>query len=113
MNKQALPKIIESYIDASNKHDVEAYVNTFSDSCEIQEKSIGSNLIGKNEVRNYFSTYFVGYETYTEIIEYYVKENFVDMRVLFKGNFPENEITGLYQFFIEEGKIVKLVADLE
>ncbi|WP_379135185.1 nuclear transport factor 2 family protein [Paenibacillus sp. sgz500958] len=113
MNKQTLPVSISTYIEGSNKYDMDMYLSAFSDSAMIEEKSIGQDLKGKVEIQNYFLDYFINYQTHTEIIEYKVKENVVDMRVLFKGSFPGNEIMGFYQFWLEDGKIIKLVADLE
>lgn len=113
MNKQTLPVTISNYIDGSNLHDMQMYISTFADSAIIEEKSIGIDLKGREEIQYYFQNYFINYQTHTGIIEYEIKENVVDMRVLFKGDFPGKEIIGFYQFWIENDKIVKLVANLE
>jgi ketosteroid isomerase-like protein len=113
MNRKNLPDIVVTYIEGSNMHDMEMYLNAFSDTAIIEEKSIGRVLHGKEDIKHYFQDYFIDYNTYTEIIEYEVKENYVDMRVLFKGDFLGNKIIGLYKFFNEDGKIIKLIADLE
>jgi len=113
MSKQVLPEIILNYIDASNKHNVETYANTFSNDGIIEENSIVKEIIGKEEIKEYFTMYFVKTQTHTEIINYSVDKNFVDMRVLFKGNFAGKEIIGIYQFYLHNGQIVKLRADLE
>jgi hypothetical protein len=113
MNKKNLPIVVTDYIDASNNHDIEAYISAFSEKAIIEEESIGKTLKGKEEIKNYFVNYFVETLTHTEIIDYEMNENFVDMKVLFKGNFAGGEIVGIYQFYLENKKIIKLKADLE
>lgn len=112
-DKKPLPQAVLDYIDASNNHDVEAYLNAFSESAVIEEASIGRDLRGKSEIRDYFVSYFIKYETQTEILDYSIEQNTVDMHVWFKGVFPGNEIGGFYRFVLEDGKIAKLLADLE
>jgi hypothetical protein len=113
MSDLILPKVVLNYIHASNAHDVEAYLSTFSDSGVIEEESIGRDLIGREEIKDYFVTYFVKTQTHTEIIDYSVNNNVIVMRVLFKGNFAGKEIIGLYQFSLKNDQIEKLRADLE
>ncbi|MNO21366.1 SnoaL-like domain protein [compost metagenome] len=113
MSERILPEVVTRYLHASNDHDVEAYLNTFTEKAVIEEESIGRDLASKEEIRNYFETYFVKMNTHTEIIEYAVNDNAIDMRVLFKGDFPGKEIVGLYQFILRDGRIHKLKADLE
>lgn len=112
-NEPSLPQVIIDYINASNAHDVEAYMNTFSDRAVIKEESIGSDLTSRAEIEDYFVTYFVKMNTRTEMISYTSKHNVIDMRVLFKGDFPGKEIIGTYQFCLENETIVRLTADLE
>lgn len=112
-SEPSLPQVIIDYIDASNAHNVEAYMNTFSNDAVIKEESIGSDLTGSAEIEDYFVTYFVKMNTRTEMISYTSNHNVIDMRVLFKGDFPGKEIIGTYQFSLENEKIVQLTADLE
>jgi ketosteroid isomerase-like protein len=112
MNNPLLPQVVADYIDASNAHDVEAYMRTFSESAVIIEESIGKNLTRRAEIENYFVTYFVRMNTRTEIISYSAVDNVIDMYVLFKGDFPGKEITGSYQFTLLQDKIGQLTADL-
>lgn len=113
MSERILPEVVTRYLHASNDHDVEAYLNTFSEKAVIEEESIGRNLASKEEIKNYFATYFVNMNTHTELIKYAVNENIIDMQVLFKGEFPGKEIVGHYQFTLRDGRIHKLKADLE
>ncbi|KQX44658.1 nuclear transport factor 2 family protein [Paenibacillus sp. Root444D2] len=111
--EKSLPEIVSDYIKASNEHDLESYMNTFADNGIIIEESIGSMLVGSQEIGGYFQTYFINYRTCTEILEYDVNNNVIDMRVLFTGDFPGNKVIGIYQFFLESDRIVKLRANLE
>jgi len=111
--EKKLPKIVSKYIKASNEHDMESYLNTFAKEGIIKEESVGSLLVGSEEIGHYFETYFINYRTTTEILEYRVNTNVIDMRVLFTGDFPGNKVIGSYQFVVENDQIVKLTADLE
>lgn len=113
MTDLLLPQVIVNYIDASNAHDAKAYMNTFSYQAVIKEESIGRDLAGQTEIENYFVTYFVKMNTRTEIMSYSIQNHVVDMRVLFKGDFPGREIIGTYQFHVHNDKIEQLTADLE
>lgn len=113
MDRNELPEVLVNYIKNSNMLDINQYLSSFSDMAMIEEHPIGNNLYGKEEIKSYFQDYFINYHTHTEILEYKVKESYVETHVLFKGSFPGNEIGGLYEFFIEDNKIVRLVADLE
>lgn len=108
-----LPDIVSDYIKASNEHNMESYLNTFTKNAVIIEESLGSVLIGSQDIGNYFETYFINYRTSTEILEYNVNNNVIDMRVLFTGDFPQNKVIGSYQFLLENDQIAKLTANLE
>lgn len=112
MNKE-LPAVVFLYIESSNKHDTEGYINTFSDQAVVIEKSIGKDLSGKEELKDYFQTYFVEYDTDTEIVEYsYFPDGRIDMKVLFRGDFSEKETMGSYVFTLKDDLIAVLEADL-
>lgn len=113
MNQVILPAVILEYLDASNQHDIEGYARTFSNNGRIEEDSLGRDLVGKKEIVDYFTTYFVGTNTHTDIIGYTINDDIVDMRVLFKGDFAGKEVIGLYKFFLNNGRIEKLKCDLE
>ncbi|MCM3628155.1 hypothetical protein M3194_12350 [Paenibacillus glycanilyticus] len=111
MKELDLPAAVIEYLEASNRHDIESYVRSFSDNAQIEEVSLGHTLVGK-EIENYFVTYFVRTNTHTDIIEYTINEEVVNMRVWFKGDFAGNEVVGLYTFFLNNGRIEKLKCDL-
>ncbi|ASS64931.1 SnoaL-like domain-containing protein [Paenibacillus sp. RU4T] len=113
MSQTDLPAVVLDYIEASNRHHVEGYVNAFSEHAVIEENSLGRNLLGRQEIADYFIAYFVKTNTITEIIDFTVNSDVVNMRVLFKGDFAGNEIIGVYQFDLKNGRIEKLKADLE
>ncbi len=113
MNENELLEVVLNFIKSSNMLDVNMYLSSFSDTAMIEEKSINNDLYGKEEIRRYFQDYFINYHTQTEVLNYKVKESYLKMRVQFKGDFTGNEVVGLYKFFIEDKRIVKLIADLE
>ncbi|CAM4446024.1 hypothetical protein FHS16_003952 [Paenibacillus endophyticus] len=113
MTQVGLPSVVIDYLEASNRHDVEGYARTFSNDGRIEEDSLGRELVGTKEIIDYFKTYFIGTNTHTDIIEYTVIDEVVDMRVWFKGDFVGKKIIGLYKFFLNNGRIEKLKCDLE
>lgn len=113
MSTKILPEIVATYIDASNRLEVKDYVATFALDATIKEDSIGKELVGRSEIANYFTTYFVNTKTHTELLDYTIKGDTVNMRVMFRGNFSGGEIVGLYHFLLKDGLIQELKADLE
>lgn len=111
---EELPQIITNFINAANNYDTQGFLATFSNDAIIKEDSLGKLLVGKNEIQHYFESYFIDYQTQTEILTYTTSENIIDMKVLFTGNFPGGEINGLFKFSLnDEGQISNLEADLE
>ncbi|HEO8421995.1 hypothetical protein [Niallia sp. FSL W8-0635] len=109
-----LPKIIYSYINALNDYDMKGYLNTFSHDAIIKEKSLGQTLVAKREIEHYFETYFINYQTQTEIIEFEVSQNIIHIKVQFTGNFPEEQINGLFKFTLNHSGLISILeADLE
>ena len=109
-----LPQIISDYINVSNNYDTQGYLATFSEDAIIKEDSLGKALVGKKEIQHYFETYFINYQTQTKVLTYTTSDNIIDMKVLFTGNFPGEEINGLFKFTLNSsGFIANLEADLE
>lgn len=112
MTNTGLPEAVERYVEASNRHDVEGYAGTFSEHGKIQEDSLGRDYVGKKEISEYFTAYFVETNTQTTILDYVVQEDEVHMNVLFKGDFAGKEAIGRYRFYLKQGRIEWLTADL-
>lgn len=109
-----LPRIITKYIEMSNDYNVQEYVSTFSTDAIIKERSLGKTLLGKKDIEQYFNTYFINYQTHTEIKQFTAIDNFIDMKVIFRGDFPEGEIGGIYKFTLNHNGLISILeADLE
>lgn len=60
MSQTDLPAVVSDYIEASNRHDVKGYVNTFSEHAVIEEDSLGRNLQGRQEIASIQKTNVTG-----------------------------------------------------
>lgn len=104
---------IKNWIAASNAFDIEKYLSFYQPEAVLDDPSVGRKFEGHNGLQQYFDSYFIGYNTHTEL----VKLNVVDkgnahLEVLFTGNFPEGKIDGTFDFKFKEGKIAFVKADL-
>ncbi|RKL65864.1 hypothetical protein CR203_18610 [Salipaludibacillus neizhouensis] len=111
---EGLHPIISKFMEMLNLHNTEGYEETFSKDAVINEISVGRNYEGKEEIKEYFTNYFIGYNTQTKLVSH-TNENYdkVNVRVFFTGDFPGGEIYGSFKFILHDGYITYLEADLE
>lgn len=108
-----IEKIIEEWIEVSNSYDTEKYLAFYTDKAILDDPSVGRKFNGKNGIREYFESYFIGYKTQTKKVALMVKNrNQAHLEVEFSGDFPEGKIGGTFDFTFKEGKIEFLSADL-
>lgn len=105
--------IIENWITTSNAYDTEKYLDYFLKDAVLNDPSVGREFKGHDEIRNYFESYFIGYQTQTKILKLDIKDgNHAHLEVEFTGNFPEGVIGGIFDFTFEKDKIAFIQADL-
>ncbi len=67
MKKVSVKKVIEQFINATNKFDVEAALTLFSQDAVIDDVSVGQKFKNTSGVRDYIEKYFVNYNTLTKL----------------------------------------------
>jgi len=108
-----IEKFIEQWISIGNSYDTEKYLEFYTEDVVMDDPSVGRKFIGKNGIKEYFESYFIGYKTQTKITNLVVKDvNQAHLEVEFTGDFPEGKIGGTFDFTFRDGKIAFLLADL-
>lgn len=108
-----IKNIIENWITVSNSYDTEKYLDFFLTEAVLDDPSVGREFKGQIGIKNYFESYFIGYQTQTRIIKLDIKDdNHARLEVEFTGNFPEGVIGGMFDFTFENNKISFIKADL-
>jgi ketosteroid isomerase-like protein len=107
-----IQKFIKEWLALSNSYDTENYLNTYAENAILNDPSIGRKFTGHNEIREYFTTYFIGYKTQTRLIKLDIDGNKAHLEVDFTGEFPGGKIGGMFDFNFKDGKISTAKADL-
>jgi len=108
-----IKNFINDWIDAANTFDSEKYLGFYLTDAVLEDPSVGRKFSGQKQVEDYFNSYFIGYNTHTQIVRLDISgENQVYLEVKFTGDFPEKEIGGTFEITIKNSKISYLKADL-
>ncbi|MBF4515827.1 nuclear transport factor 2 family protein [Flavobacterium sp. ANB] len=104
---------INDWIEAGNTFDTSKYLNFYLVDAVLDDPSVGRKFLGHEGIKDYFKSYFIGYNTHTEIVSLNIsEEDQVYLEVKFTGNFPEGEIGGTFEITFKNNKISYLKADL-
>jgi hypothetical protein len=104
---------INDWIEATNNLDTTKYLNFYLTDAVLDDPSVGKKFLRHEGIEDYFNSYFIGYNTHTEIVHLKISnENKTYLEVKFTGNFPEGEIGGTFEITIKNNKISYLKADL-
>ena len=107
-----IKEFIDHWLEASNDFDADRYVSLYKQDAVLDDPSVGRKFIGHEGIRNYFESYFIGYNTQTRLKELIINGNTAHLEVEFTGNFPEGIIGGIFDFEFKDGKIRNAKADL-
>jgi ketosteroid isomerase-like protein len=104
---------INDWIEAGNDFNTAKYLNFYLSDAVLDDPSVGRKFLGHEGIEDYFSSYFIGYKTQTEIVEFDILDEYqVYLEVKFTGDFPEGEIGGTFEITFKNNKISYLKADL-
>lgn len=104
---------INDWIEAGNSLDTSKYLNFYLFDAVLDDPSVGRKFLGHEGIEDYFNSYFIGYNTHTEIVSLNIsEEDQVHLEVKFTGDFPEGEIGGTFDITFKNNKISYLKADL-
>ena len=104
-----LPRIIEKYVDASNKHDVKSIVPCFSDDAVVHDE--GETLHGKNAIESWIAKTIEKYEFQFKPLSVKSDDRDFVVAVEVSGSFDGSSVTLDYHFTIESDKILSLRID--
>lgn len=104
---------IANWIKTSNDFDTKKYLEFYLDDAILDDPSVGSKFMEHNGIKDYFESYFIGYNTQTELVKLLIQdEHHAYIEVQFTGDFPEGKIGGSFNFTFKNGKIAHVKADL-
>lgn len=104
---------IDGWIASGNTFDTEKYLSYYLPDAILDDPSVGRKFIGQDGIRNYFVSYFIGYNTYTELVHLEVRAAYsAHLEVKFTGDFPEGVIGGTFDITFKQDKISFIKADL-
>ena len=104
-----LPPLIQSYISASNAHDVEAIVVCFADDAVVRDENATQH--GKIEIRRWATETIEKYKFQFKPLSADERDAKTILSVVVSGSFPGSPITLDYHFTIANDKIQSLVID--
>ncbi|RZJ72548.1 nuclear transport factor 2 family protein [Flavobacterium sp.] len=105
--------LIKELIEAANAFDTDGFLEKFHLDAVLDDPSVGQKFVGHQGIRTYFTNYFIGYNTQTNIVKFKkTGENTAHLEVWFTGNFPGGEVGGEFDFEFGDSKIISLKADL-
>lgn len=103
---------IEEWLASGNAFDTVLYLEKYCEDAVLDDPSVGRKFVGHKEIREYFTSYFIGYETQTKMVKLGITASIAYLEVEFTGTFPEGKIGGSFDFTFKEGKIQRVIADL-
>lgn len=83
---------IKNWVAASNAFDTEKYLGFYLPEAVLDNPSVGRKFEGHHGIKQYFDSYFIGYNTHTEQIKLnIIDEATAHLKVQFTGDFPEGK----------------------
>jgi hypothetical protein len=108
-----IEQFIQSWLNASNAYDIESYIKHYHHNAILDDPSVGKVFKGHSGIRNYFESYFIGYQTQTELSSLKIlNKNQLFLDVRFSGEFPEGTINGVFDITLKNNKIEFIKANL-
>lgn len=107
-----IKSFIADWIRLSNAFDTDQYLEKYSEDAVLDDPSVGRKFIGHVGIKEYFTSYFIGYKTQTRLVKLEINDNEAHLEVEFTGEFPEGKIGGMFDMVFKDGKIASVKADL-
>lgn len=103
---------LQNWLEASNSYNTQKYLEFYLDDAVLDDLSVGRKFIGHKGIKEYYTSYFIGYKTQTKLVKLDIKQNSIYVEVEFTGEFPEGKIGGSFEITFKNEKIELLKADL-
>lgn len=113
LKQMDIQTFITQWINAGNAFDTKQYLDFYLPDAILDDPSVGKKFMGHRGIKEYYESYFIGYNTHTIQIGLLVKdEENAHLEVEFTGDFPEGKLRGTFDFQFKKGKIATVKADL-
>ena len=103
---------VQNFIRTSNAYDLDGYLILFHEDATLEDVAVGETFTGHERIREYFTTYFIEYETQTELTKLDIKAGSAYIEADFSGNFAKDKLKGSFEFIFRDSKIAEAKADL-
>jgi len=104
---------IKDWIEAGNAFETEKYLQFYHEDAVLDDPSVGRKFAGHKEIKDYFESYFIGYNTYTKLVHFHkTDEENLRIEVEFTGDFSEGKLGGIFDLRFKDEKISFAKADL-
>jgi len=108
-----IKNLLNDWIAASNAFDTEKYLGFYLQDAVLDDPSVGRKFVGHAGIKDYFESYFIGYNTSTKIVKLaLVDDQHAYLEVRFTGDFPEGKIGGAFDLTFKNKKISSVTANL-
>lgn len=99
---------LQTFIRATNACDVEAALDLFAARSVIEDASIGEAFMGRDRIRTYLETYFIGYHTVTVLLSSQpIGERRIRAHVDFTGDFGHE--TGVLDIRVDAAGLIERI----
>ena len=105
----SLPQIIQSYIDASNAHDVKSILACFADDAVIRDEN--TTRRGKIDIEHWAGETIDKYKFHLKLIDAEQRASDIVVSVEVSGIFAGSPVTLDYHFVLAKEKILSLFID--
>lgn len=103
---------ILEWIAATNSHETDKYLAHFTEDAILDDPSVGERFEGHEGIADYYTRYFIGYDTTTRVLSVTPQGDFVHVVVDFTGTFPGGQTEGVFDLTFVGDKILFVRADL-
>ena len=105
----ALPRPIQSYLDASNAHNVQSILTCFADDAMVRDEN--TRHCGTIDIERWLRTTIEKYKFQFKPLGAEEHDNETIVAVQISGTFPGSPITLDYHFTVAHEKIASLIID--
>ncbi|MGD8166485.1 nuclear transport factor 2 family protein [Herbiconiux sp. P16] len=104
--------LITEWVDVANAHDLDRYLTFFTDDVVLDDPSVGRSFRGKEGIAEYFTAYFIGFDTRTSLSKIEAQGEVLHVEVDFTGSFPGGHTGGFFDLTFADSLIAHVRADL-
>jgi ketosteroid isomerase-like protein len=105
------PALVRAWIAAANAFDTAGFIGFFTADAVLDDPGV-DRFEGVERIAEYFTDYFIGYRTTTEIVEITETGDRLHVVVDFTGTFPGGQVGGTFDIDAAGDRFALVRADL-